>query len=145
MAKTSTDVARKWAERSAAAEADWARGVEQTQVDVTARAADRREEWLRRVSESAQKWEKNLRAVSLADWKKMTLAKGRGVYANRVRNSQDKFQRFMQNWLIFQSSVADQLTKLPRGTLEQNIARSAYVIRASKAFSKDGSGVAPAP
>ena len=148
MAKNITvqDAVQKWADRGAASGDTVRKGVNAVTESPMEKAAQAKDRWLQGVQRAAAngKYENNLRAVSLNDWKNAMLTKGIANMQTGYNSpiGKQKFQRFMTAFLPFAKQVSDAVKAMPRGTLQQSIDRATYVIRE---FYNWGQQIAPAP
>lgn len=105
-------------------------------TQLAAAAADRMVAGIMRAVQSG-KWQAGLQAVSLQDWKSAMLDKGVNRIASGAAAAKGKFQTFMSQFLPYvQQGVQAMDSTMPRGDLEQNIARATYMMRHNAAFRK---------
>lgn len=132
MARKSPDqVAQKWAQKMGAASADYKAGVMAVQTPPGVRAAQQANVAAANYQEaiSSGRWAKNVAAVSLTDWQQAAGDKGAGRLASGAQAAQGKFQSRMAALLPGIYQVADQVRQMPKGTLEENIARATAQMR----------------
>lgn len=132
---TPGQIARKWQEKTSAATNDVKIGVMAVERSPTEAAAAKAEEWISGLNRAYREgiWQRALGRVTLQAWQQAMIEKGIPVIADRVRRATPKYQRFAEAWANYMQSVMAQLQQMPRGTLEQNLARSAFVIRQAAA------------
>jgi hypothetical protein len=143
---TVAQVVQRWADRGAASGDTVRNGVNAVTESPMEKAAARKDAWLAGVQRAAQsgKYENNLRAVSLQDWKQSMLNKGIANMQNGYTNGKAKFTRFMNEWMPYAQQISDQIKQMPKGTLQQGIDRATAAIRMAAAF-KRGTNYAPMP
>lgn len=132
-------VADKWANNLGAASAQIKAGVLAVTVSPTEKAANRAQAYIDGVQRAVQsgKWQANLRAVTLQQWQQAMIDKGIPIIASRAMAAKNKFRAFMQAWLQYQDGIAQELFSMPRGTLQQNIARAVHVMNRNHEFNKN--------
>lgn len=137
MAKDPNAVAQKYVNRLGASLDEVRAGVNAVSEAPTEKAADALPLLLRRLQEAIEsgRMEQALRSVSLQDWKNATLAKVDRIPAG-ARAAMPKLQRFFRALLDFQSQHLERIRSMPKGTLEDSIARSSEWIRTMSQFKK---------
>jgi len=124
MAKTNpSEVAAKWATRTAAAVSDYKTGIDSVRVapgESAAQAVDRMIAKLQALRDSGE-LAQSMRSVSLAEWQRAAKEKGAERLASGARQAQGKMAQFMTDFLPFVDSVRASLP--PRGDMEQNLQR----------------------
>lgn len=136
MAKDPSTVANNWANRLAASTQAIADGVNGVQTAPGAAAARQADVWAQNVAASKPKWQRNVAAVTLPEWQAAMINKGVPRIASGAAAAEPKFQQFMSQLLPY---IDQQVRALPaRGTLDQNIARSAAFIRGMSKFQRQG-------
>lgn len=137
MARVSPDqAAADWASRLAGSTDKIKRGIENTSVAPGMAAARQKDVWATNVVASKDKWAARVGSVSLQDWQQAALTKGLGRIASGAQASESKMASFMARFLPHLDSVRNSLPA--RGNLEQNIARSAAMIRGTAKFQNTG-------
>lgn len=133
MAATAEQAAARWAAGLANAGQKIVDGVNAVTVAPGALAARQKAAYTANVAQAADKWARNVAAVPLSDWQAAMKDKGAPRIASGAAAAQPKFAQFMNKLLPF---IASQRSSLPpRGTFDQNLARSAAWIRAMHTFS----------
>lgn len=125
----------KWARRLNAAQPDIQAGIDRVQVAPGALAAQAQDRYIAGVMEAAQDgtWANAVSKVSLQDWKNAAKTKGGQRMAAGITQAQaTKMAKIQQSLQAVDAAVAD-ISSMPRGGLEQNIARSAAFARAMAA------------
>lgn len=140
-------VVQRWADRGSASGDTVRAGVNAVTESPMEKAAAAKDRWLQGVQRAAQngKYENNLRAVSLQDWKTAMLNKGIPNMQNGYAQGKAKFQRFMNAFLPFARQVSDEVKQMPKGTIQQSIDRARHVIQRFHEWGQTNGGQAPAP
>lgn len=107
-------------------------GVQAVKVSPGAAAARQRAVWLANLQAKADKWARNVGALSLQDWQAAMTNKGIPRIAQGAQAAQPKFAAFMGRLLPYQDRLVGTLPA--RGTLEQNIARMTQFVRGMANF-----------
>lgn len=130
--KDPTTVASKWASNLSASTAAITAGVQGVTVPPGQAAARQKAVYTANVAAAADKWAKNVAAVSLATWQSDMVNKGIPRIASGATAAQPKFEAFMTKLLPY---INTQVASLPpRGNLEQNISRVSAFIRGMSKF-----------
>lgn len=134
---SAADAAQAWQTGFAGAGTKWANGVEAVTVAPGQLAAAAQARYLAGVQTSVNKWAANTQAVSLAQWKSTTVQKGQGRLASGAQAGVGKYQQKIAAVLQAEASIINGLP--PRGTVEQNIQRSAqFQMAMHQAFAQGG-------
>ncbi len=126
MAKvTPEEYAEKWGRRLKQSTDDIRRGVERVSVAPGVKAAEQQELMLQKLIESVNDgtWAKQVKAVSLEDWKESFVKKGLGRIAAGVDAATPKQAEMAGRLLAAVDATVVEVNKTPRGTLEDNIQR----------------------
>ena len=120
---TAASAAAKWKRQMAAAGQAYEDGVNSVDVAPTAQAADSIDRMVSGMAEAAAdgRIERGLRSVSLADWKKSTIEKGKARLSQGAAASEDRTRAAMEE--NFRDIEEVRASLPPRGTLQDNIAR----------------------
>lgn len=116
----------KWGRRLSAAGTDISNGVDRTTKDPGALAAAAKAIWSQKLADPAvqNSWATNVAAVGAANWKNAMKTKGIPRLQQGITQAQaTKVARITNLLSAVDAAVADANTQ-PRGTLDQNIARS---------------------
>lgn len=116
------ELAAKWANRTSAATQDVVAGVNRVTEHPGRKAAAQVDAWANNTAAAREKWQRRVQAGSLEDWKAAT-ASGASRIASGVQAKQGKVSDFWAEFGPFQDSVTAQTRSMPRGNLQQNIAR----------------------
>lgn len=137
--KTAQQVASKWSANLGAASQAITNGVNAVQTAPTQLAAANVQGYLTGVQNavSSGKWQKNLQAVSLTDWKNAMLQKGLQHVQTGAVAAQGKVATAFGPLLQYIYDGRDQINAAnPRGTLQQNMARSTAMIQYMAQYNK---------
>lgn len=134
MASTPQEAAAKWRQNLSASTQAIQQGVQNTTVAPGQAAARQQAQYIAGVQASAQKWATNVSKVSLSDWQQSMIQKGLPRIAGGATAAEGDFTDFMTKLLPYQNNLKGTLPA--RGSLEENIARSAAWIRGMSNFSR---------
>ncbi len=131
---TADEYAEKWGRRLKAAAPDITRGVERVSVAPGKAAAAAQDLMLQRLMESVQSglWATRVAGVSLEDWKQAFLTKGVGRIASGVDAATPKQVAMAQKLLAAVDNAAAIVRAMPKGDIEQSIARVSTFMREMK-------------
>jgi len=87
--------------------------------------------WLQRIQASANKWATNVAAVSLQDWKSSYQSLGIPRGQAGAQQKQGKYLTFITAYLAFLPGAVAQVKAMPKGNIQQSIARASAMIQAS--------------
>lgn len=130
MAKSLEQVVAKWAANAGGAQQAYTDGINNTTVDPTALAVANESGYLSGVQAAVSSgfWRRRLQAVGKAGWQAAAVAKA-GNYGTGISAGKDKFQSGMSTWLPVIQQTGVTAKAMPGQTIDQRIARSAYVAR----------------
>lgn len=137
MAKvTPQEYAEKWQRRLGQSGEDIRRGVTKTTVAPGAAAAAAQDRMLSGVTESVTsgRWARKVSAVPLADWQRATTEKGIPRIASGAQAAVPKMQRVAQTLLPAVDAAAAKANAMPKGTIEDSIARAGSFMRDMHAY-----------
>lgn len=123
-------VAKQWADRMQAAGQKMTDGVNNVTTSPTELAAQAKDRWIQGVTKAAAdgKFEDGLRSVTLSDWKEAMIKKGVPNMQTGARAGQAKMERFLRDFLPFAEGVSQEIASMPKGTLQDSIARATAAI-----------------
>lgn len=129
MAKTLDQVVSKWAGSTATGSQAYIDGINGTTVDPTQLAIANQAGYIAGVQSSVNLWAANLAKAGKSKWQRNAAGKGAANWTNGVTQGKDDYQAAMQVWLpiILQTGAAAK--QMAGQTIDQRIARSAYVAR----------------
>lgn len=128
----------KWLRNIQAATPDVQAGIARVSQAPGQAAAAQRQTWQNNVLAAGDKWERNVKAVSLADWQTAATA-GVQRIAQGAQTKQDKVGRHLAAYLPYLAQGMAKVDAMPKGTLEQNLARMVTMVRHSAAYKRPGS------
>lgn len=134
MAKDATTVANLWASRLSASTPEITAGVNAVTQAPGARAAANVQGWIAGIQAAQDKWVRNVSAVTLSQWQSAMINKGVPRVSSGAQAAIPKMTQFMTQWLPHAESVAQQVRSMPKGTIDQGIARVTAQIRGNAQF-----------
>ena len=113
-------------------------GINAVTESPTEQAAAQGDLMLQKIQEAVNsgKWSEALRRVSLAEWKAAALDKGVDRIASGIQAAKPKIQAFYEQWLPYEEQISQQVKTMPKGTIEDSVARAAAVIRHNANFKR---------
>lgn len=137
-AKDPRSFAEKWRRRLKGATEDYRAGVSAVSTPPGELAAAKKDKWLKKVQDSADKWAENVRSVPLEEWKKQAIEKGAARLSSGADAAVTKVEKFATDLLAHINAGLPTLKSMPDMTLEDSIARVEYWIRHMAKFRKKG-------
>lgn len=128
MAKSLDQVVSKWGASTAAGSTAYTDGIQNTTVDPTALAAANQAGYLAGVQSSVNLWRTNLLKAGKQKWQQKSLDKA-GNWSTGVASAKDDYAQAMSTWLPRINAAGAAAKAMPGQTIDQRIARSAYVAR----------------
>lgn len=132
-------VAGKWATNLGASTESIRSGVMSVTEAPGAAAARKKADYVRRVTERADHWAARVGSISVGSWQDSTINKGLPRVASGAQQAQPKMEQFMREFLPHVERVAQQVRSMPKGGLENGIARATAQIRGNAQFKRSGS------
>ena len=135
-AATPQQAAQNWANNLSAATARVKSGVQSVSTSPTqlaANAVDRQVAGVQAAAASG-KTQRALQAVSLADWQNAMINKGIPRIASGAQAAIPKMTNFLNQFIPYVQAGVQQLSQMPRGDIEQNIARATFMMRYNAGF-----------
>lgn len=129
--------AAKWAQRLSASTQQIQQGVANVTEAPGKKAAAQVQSYLNGIQAKVDKWQRNVGRVSLEEWKAATTA-GAARVAQGAQAKQGKVESFQREFLPFLDQVQRRVSAMPRGTLEQNLARMVENARGISQFKRSG-------
>jgi hypothetical protein len=133
---TPEQAAIKWRDRLSASTQQITDGVNSVTTAPGVRAAASKELWANRVMQAKDKWASRVASVPLADWQQSMITVGIPRISQGAAAKVNKVQDFMQKFLPHVNQVAAQVNQMPKGSLEDGIARATAQIRGNAAFKR---------
>lgn len=139
MARVTPDQgAAKWASRLSGATQDITTGVQGVTEAPGIAAARSKALWLQQVTASADKWARRVSAVSLTDWQTSMIQKGIPRIASGAQAAVPKMTAFLADFLPYVDQGVQALKSMPKGGVENGIARAGAMIRHNAAYVRKG-------
>ena len=129
----------KWLRNIQAATPDVTAGIQRVQKAPGAAAAAQQAAWQANTLASADKWKRNVASVTLQDWQAAATA-GVGRIAQGAQAKQDKVGTHLANFLPYLAQGMAKVEAMPRGSLEQNLARMVAMARHNSQYRKPVNG-----
>lgn len=131
-----TQIAQNWQRGLANSTEKMKQGIQAVSVAPTAKAAARVDAMVAGVQRAAAegKIQAGLMRVSLQDWQQAMLQKGVTRVASGAQAAVGKFEGFMAQFLPHLEAGMRALDNMPRGDLEQNLARANALARHNATF-----------
>jgi hypothetical protein len=123
----------KWGRRLGAAGTDIQAGVQNVKTAPGQKAAAAKATYVNNVTAAADVWAKNVSKVGLGDWQSAMINKGIPRLQQGITQAQQTKAAKIQQTLASVDAAVGDIANMPRGTLEQNIARSVAFQRAMAA------------
>jgi len=136
VAKNAQEIAKKWQRNLAGSTESIRQGIQAVAVSPTEKAAQQADAYLLGVQQSVAdgKFQSGLRRVSLDDWKRAALEKGVPRIASGAAAAQSDVADFLTEFLPHVERGQQILESMPRGDLQQNIARAVAMIEHNSKF-----------
>lgn len=128
MAKTVDQVVQKYSQNASGAQTAYVDGIRNTSVDPTALAIANQAGALAGYTAAINsgQWAAALRKAGKAGWQQNSEAKA-GNYGTGIQAGLPKYASAMQVWLPIEQQIGAAAKAMPGATIDQRIARSAYV------------------
>ena len=128
----------KHAARLKASISDIQSGVQKVTTAPTVQAANAQAKMLQNLTTSVTsgKWAARLKSVDLTTWQNATINKGLNRIASGIDGAQQKVIDFASQLLPYESSLQDQVSKMPNLTLEDSVQRATNWIRGMAKFTR---------
>ena len=139
MAKLNAQAATaKWVTNLSGSTAHITAGVNAVAVAPGVAAAASMQLWLQRIQQSAQKWAKNVGAVSLQDWQRAMTEYGIPRIAQGAQAKQGKYTKFATDFFPYLQQGMDKVNAMPKGDINASIARATAMIMHNNNYKKVG-------
>lgn len=134
--KSAADVARKWARNTGGAGENYKAGIQAVTESPMEAAIRQKNAYVSGVQRAADdgKWEAGLRRTDFGTWKKNAMEVGAQRLTSGVTKATPKMEQFMAEFIPHVQAGKDKLRALPRGSLNENIARAVAMIEHNAQF-----------
>lgn len=122
------DATSKWVSNLSNATATITRGVGNVTTAPGQSAAAAQALWLQRIQQSADKWKKNVSAVTLQDWQNAMTQYGIARIAQGAQAKQGKYTKFAESFFPYLQTGVDKVRAMPKGDINASIARANAMI-----------------
>lgn len=135
---TPEEFQEKHARRLKASVTDIQRGVERITVSPTEQAAKKKDKMRQNINEAIDngRWERNLRKVSLEEWRQKMVSKGLPRISTGIDGAADKMRDFASQLLPHIDAGRQIVGQMPDLTLDDSLARVTTYIRHMSKFKK---------
>lgn len=130
-------ITEKWKSRTAGATQEVIAGVARVQTAPGVQAARQKQAYINNTMAKVDKWERNVAAVPLDAWKKATTDGAQRIAAG-VQAKAGKMESFLQDFLPHVERVQASVQAMPRGDINQNIARMIANAKGMAEFKRSG-------
>jgi hypothetical protein len=124
----------KWVSRMQASGTQIQNGVNAVTQAPGLRAAQQVNVWLAKIQASAQKWAKNVAAVSLADWQNAMITRGIPNINAGVTAKQQNYANFAAKFYPYLATGVAKVKAMPKATLQDGINRAVAMIQYNAAY-----------
>jgi hypothetical protein len=134
--KNPQQVAQKWSQNVARSSDSIRAGVQNVTVNPAEKAAARQDAYVAGVQRAAAegKYRRGLAKVTLQSWQEAMITKGLPRIASGASAATPKMAAFMEQWLPYVEAGKQKLASMPRGDLQQNIARMITMVEHAASF-----------
>lgn len=124
----------KWVNNLSNATSSITDGVNKVSEAPGVAAARQAQTWLLRIQQSVQKWQNNVSAVSLAQWKEAMINIGIPRIAEGAQKKQGKYLAFAQKFYPWVEQGQAQVKAMPKVTLQDGINRAVAMIKHNASY-----------
>lgn len=142
MALDPTLATQKWVNRMQAASAEITAGVNAVSVAPGVSAAKQANAWITRIQASKAKWERNVAAVTLEQWKSAMIERGIPAINAGVTAKSGNYLNFANKAYPYIATGVAHVKSMPKGTLAQSQARANYFMEYMSKYTGGGGRVA---
>jgi hypothetical protein len=132
--KDPVSVATKWHTNFSASGPSITAGVNAVTVAPGVKAAAKKALWLAKVTQSVDKWARNVSAVSLQSWQQAMLTTGLQRLQTGATTGEPKVQTFMTQFLPYLDRNKATIDAMDKSTLQASIQKAAAQITYNAAF-----------
>lgn len=131
----------KWVQRIQASSQSIMDGVNRVQVAPGQRAAAKSQKWLQNTQAAADKWRRNVAAVSLQDWQRLMTEVGIPRIADGAQKKQAKYGAFAQQFFAHLQAGVAKIEAMPDTTFEERVQRATAMMRHNRDFKRQPSSI----
>lgn len=124
----------KWVNNLSNATSSITAGVNAVTQAPGAKAAAAVQTWLARIQQSANKWAKNVGAITLPEWQQAMINVGIPRIAQGAQAKQGKYLAFAQKFYPYLAQGQAQVQAMPKITLQDGINRAVTMIKHNAAY-----------
>jgi hypothetical protein len=135
---TADQAQAKWVSRLQGATTEITNGVNNVTVAPGQLAAAQSQKWLQNVQAAAEKWKRNVGAVSLEQWRMYMLNVGVPRISQGANAKQAKYGAFAQQFFPHLEAGIQKVRGMPSTTLDDNIQRAVAMMRHNASFKRSG-------
>lgn len=135
---TAEQATAKWVSRLGAATTEIQQGINNVTVAPGQQAAAKFDKWMAGVQAGAQKWRRNVAAVSLEDWKSAALNVGVPRIAQGAQAKQGKYQKFAADFFPYLDQGVQKVKAMPDTDLNSRIQRAVAMMNHNAQFKRGG-------
>lgn len=127
----------KWKTRLSAATQDIQNGVNNVTTAPGQLAAAKQQKWINGVNAAADKWKRNVAAVSLQQWQQMMINVGVPRVAQGAQSKQSKYTNFASQFYPYLDQGVQQVKQMPDAQLEDRIQKAVAMMRWNAKFQRN--------
>lgn len=132
---TPEEIQSKWLSRIQAATPEVQAGIQRVTKAPGAAAAAQKTAWVNNTMNAQDKWARNVGSVTVDQWKAAATA-GVGRIAQGAQAKQDKVGAHLASFIPHLNQGLARIDAMPRGTLEQNLARMLEMARWNSTYKR---------
>lgn len=135
---SASEVADKWQRNLGNAQQEMQSGVQRVTVAPGTAAAAKKQKWIMALQDSAtqDKWERNVRSVSLASWQESMTTLGIQRAAAGATAKKSKMENAMNSLLPFIDSVRNTVRSMPDNTPQDREQRALAMMRGMRGYKR---------
>ncbi len=138
---TPEEAANKWATRLGGATAEITAGINRVTVAPGMQAAAKKDKWLAAVTQSQDKWVRNVSRVSVDQWKKLFLEVGVPRIGQGANAKKSKFVDYAKDFFPHLERGMANVANMPDTTFEQRVQRAVAMMTHNHNFKRSSTGM----
>lgn len=135
----------KWTSRLQAATTEMTQGVARVQQAPGAAAAAKFDKWMQGIQQNAEKWRRNVNAVTLQQWQQSMTSIGIPRVGEGAAKKAGKYTAFAQDFYPFLQQQMVKVNAMPDNTFEARLQKAQAMAIALHAYKRGGSSGVGAP